>query len=143
MRAAPSPGSRPIPLEIQAELVHVMLDRQYRSLLDEPVPTLGNLSATTHGGCVKKLWWFIRNQISSTIATSRTFTRGSRAGAGRGTRSARYRSRCARWRNACTGPATVTHQLDCGRHLTALLERGAIAAASAAEQWRYRRNVIA
>jgi hypothetical protein len=31
-----------IPPEVQAELVHDMLDRQYRSLLDEPVPMLGN-----------------------------------------------------------------------------------------------------
>jgi len=38
---APAP---PIPPEIQAELVHDMLDRQYRSLLDEPVPMLGNLT---------------------------------------------------------------------------------------------------
>ena len=39
--------------------------------------------AATHGGCAKKLWWFIMNQISTTIATSRKFTRGSGAGAGR------------------------------------------------------------
>ena len=45
MRAAvPRDGALapPIPPEIQAELVHDMLDRQYRSLLDEPVPMLGN-----------------------------------------------------------------------------------------------------
>ena len=41
--------------------------------------------AATHGGCAKKLWWFIMNQISTTIATSRKFTRGSGAGAGRDT----------------------------------------------------------
>ena len=29
---------------------------------------------------MKKLWWFIRNQISTIIRTSRKFTRGSRAG---------------------------------------------------------------
>ena len=37
--ATPEP---PIPPEVQAELVHDLLDRQYRSLLDEPVPMLGN-----------------------------------------------------------------------------------------------------
>jgi hypothetical protein len=37
--AAPEPA---IPPEVQAELVHELLDRQYRSLLDEPVPMLGN-----------------------------------------------------------------------------------------------------
>ena len=44
--AAPRDGAPapPIPPEIQAELVHDMLDRQYRSLLDEPVPMLGNLT---------------------------------------------------------------------------------------------------
>ena len=34
----------PISPEVQAELIHDMLDRQYRSLLDEPVPMLGNLT---------------------------------------------------------------------------------------------------
>ena len=46
--AAPRDGvpttAPPIPPEVQAELVHDMLDRQYRSLLDEPVPMLGNLT---------------------------------------------------------------------------------------------------
>lgn len=37
--ATPEP---PIPPEAQAELAHGMLDRQYRSLLDEPVPMLGD-----------------------------------------------------------------------------------------------------
>ena len=43
-----------IPPEVQAELVHDMLDRQYRFLLDEPVPMLGNrtpcaAASNTHG----------------------------------------------------------------------------------------------
>jgi len=46
MRAAAPHGAPapPIPPEVQAELVHDMLDRQYRSLLDEPVPMLGNIT---------------------------------------------------------------------------------------------------
>lgn len=48
MRAAPprnrSQPEPPIPLEMQTELVHDMLDRQYRALLDEPVPMLGDIS---------------------------------------------------------------------------------------------------
>lgn len=48
MRAASpprhDPPETPIPLEIQAELVHDMLDRQYRELLGEPVPMLGDIS---------------------------------------------------------------------------------------------------
>ena len=39
--AAPAP---PIAPKAQAELVHEMLDRQYRALLDEPVLMLGNLT---------------------------------------------------------------------------------------------------
>lgn len=47
MRAAAPRGGAPkaepaIPPEVQAELLHAMLDRQYRSLLDQPVPMLGN-----------------------------------------------------------------------------------------------------
>lgn len=48
MRAAPPRSSNqpeePIPPEVQAELVHDMLDRQYRALLSEPIPMLGDLS---------------------------------------------------------------------------------------------------
>lgn len=40
---APAPQP-PIPPEVQTELVHDMLDRQYRSLLNEPVPMLGDIS---------------------------------------------------------------------------------------------------
>ncbi len=48
IRAAPPKASSkpelPIPPEVQTELVHDMLDRQYRALLDEPVPMLGDIS---------------------------------------------------------------------------------------------------
>jgi hypothetical protein len=36
--------SAEIPPEVQEQLVHAMLDKQYRALLDEPVPMLGNVS---------------------------------------------------------------------------------------------------
>jgi hypothetical protein len=39
-----APPEPPIPPEVQTKLVHDMLDRQYRSLLDEPVPMLGDIS---------------------------------------------------------------------------------------------------
>jgi hypothetical protein len=45
MKASPPTKRQPdaeIPPEMQRELVHAMLDRQYRALLDEPVPMLGN-----------------------------------------------------------------------------------------------------
>jgi hypothetical protein len=48
MRAAPRPTEKQpaaeIPPEVQTKLVHAMLDKQYRALLDEPVPMLGNMS---------------------------------------------------------------------------------------------------
>ena len=47
MKAAPPTKKRPdveIPPEVQERLVHAVLDRQYRALLDEPVPMLGNVS---------------------------------------------------------------------------------------------------
>lgn len=47
MKASPPTKRQPdaeIPPEVQRELVHAMLDRQYRALLDEPVPMLGNVS---------------------------------------------------------------------------------------------------
>jgi hypothetical protein len=48
MQAAPrardeQPAAR-ISLEMQTKLVHAMLDRQYRALLDEPIPMLGDMS---------------------------------------------------------------------------------------------------
>jgi hypothetical protein len=36
-----------VPPEIQAELVHATLDKQYRALLEQPVPMLGNLTPRT------------------------------------------------------------------------------------------------
>ena len=51
MRAAARPRDKQptadIPPEVQAELVHAMLDRQYRALLDEPVAMLGGVSPRT------------------------------------------------------------------------------------------------
>jgi hypothetical protein len=48
MKASPRPAMKPpgdeIPPEVQTKLVHDMLDKQYRALLDEPVPMLGDLS---------------------------------------------------------------------------------------------------
>jgi hypothetical protein len=36
-----------VPAEVQTQLVHAMLDRQYRALLDEPVGMLGDVSPRT------------------------------------------------------------------------------------------------
>ena len=51
MRAAPAPHrdppTAPVPAEAAAELVHDMLDRQYRALLGEPIPMLGDMSPRT------------------------------------------------------------------------------------------------
>jgi hypothetical protein len=48
MKAAPRPTkTQPgveIPPEIQMQLVHAALDKQYRALLDQPVPMLGDIS---------------------------------------------------------------------------------------------------
>jgi hypothetical protein len=48
MQAAPRPRleqtTADIPPEVQTALVHTLLDKQYRELLDEPVPMLGNIS---------------------------------------------------------------------------------------------------
>jgi hypothetical protein len=47
MKAASHPINSPaaeIPPEAQTELVHAMLDKQYRALLDEPVSMLGDVS---------------------------------------------------------------------------------------------------
>jgi len=46
-RRVGKPGSAEIPREEQTRLVHAMLDTQYRALLDEPVPMLGNISPRT------------------------------------------------------------------------------------------------
>ena len=49
MRASPPPRrddqpDTPLPADVEDGLVHDMLDRQYRALLSEPVPMLGDLS---------------------------------------------------------------------------------------------------
>jgi len=47
LKAAHPTRKRPeaeIPPEVQEQLVHAMLDKQYRALLDEPVPMLDNVS---------------------------------------------------------------------------------------------------
>lgn len=42
--AADAPPIEDIPLEVATGLVHAMLDKQYRAVLDEPVPMLGDRS---------------------------------------------------------------------------------------------------
>lgn len=58
LRAAREDGPVPaapddIPPEVQTELVHAMLDKQYRALLDQPVPILGDVSPRAAAGSVK------------------------------------------------------------------------------------------
>ena len=43
-READESSAAAIPLEVQEQLVHEVLDRHYRALLDEPVPMLGDIS---------------------------------------------------------------------------------------------------
>lgn len=48
MKAAPRltkkrPGAEILP-EMQTKLVHAMLDKEYRALLDEPIPMLSDMS---------------------------------------------------------------------------------------------------
>jgi len=56
----PRPASD-IPVEIRTELVHEVLDRQYRAVLDQPVPMLGDLTpraaARTASGREKVAVW--------------------------------------------------------------------------------------
>lgn len=56
---APPPDE--VPLEIATSLVHAMLDKQYRALLDEPVPMLGDRTprqaASTPAGRDKLATW--------------------------------------------------------------------------------------
>lgn len=40
----PPPGDPEIPPEVQTELVHATLDKQYRAIIDQPVPALGDVS---------------------------------------------------------------------------------------------------
>lgn len=60
-----------IPLEVATGLVHAMLDKQYRAVLDEPVPMLGNRSprqaARTAAGREKLVTWlkFLENRSGS------------------------------------------------------------------------------
>src|SRR5215213_9927959 len=44
MREPWLPPEAEIPAEVQTQLVHAMLDKQYRALLDEPVGMLGDVS---------------------------------------------------------------------------------------------------
>ena len=55
------PSTSAVPPEIQATLVHATLDKQYRALLEQPVPILGNLTpraaARTRSGREKLVIW--------------------------------------------------------------------------------------
>lgn len=51
--ADPAPPAPDIPPEVQTELVHAMLDKQYRALLDQPVPALGEDSPRAAARSVK------------------------------------------------------------------------------------------
>ena len=57
----PEPKQLGPPPEVETRPVHDMLDRQYRTLLDEPVPMLGNTSpraaAETKAGRVRVAEW--------------------------------------------------------------------------------------
>ncbi len=50
-----------LPPDLERQIVHELLDRQYRSVLDEPVPALGGISprqaATTSKGRIKVVAW--------------------------------------------------------------------------------------
>ena len=56
-----SSASADLPPDVERQVVHEMLDRQYRSVLDEPVPALGGISprqaATTPKGRTKVVAW--------------------------------------------------------------------------------------
>lgn len=66
--AADAPPIEEIPLEVATGLVHAMLDKQYRAVLDEPVPMLGDRSprqaARTPAGREKLVTWlkFLENR---------------------------------------------------------------------------------
>jgi len=55
------PAESRIPSEVQAEIVHAMLDKHYRAQLDQPVPALGDVSpreaARTASGRNKLVAW--------------------------------------------------------------------------------------
>ncbi len=66
--SADAPPIEEIPLEVATGLVHAMLDKQYRAVLDEPVPMLGDRSprqaARTPAGREKLVTWlkFLENR---------------------------------------------------------------------------------
>ena len=68
---APAPPSSDIPSEIATELVHAMLDKQYRAVLDQPVPMLGDISpreaARMPAGRDKVVAWlkYLENQSAN------------------------------------------------------------------------------
>ena len=69
--SADAPPIEEIPLEVATGLVHAMLDKQYRAVLDEPVPMLGDRSprqtAHTPAGREKLVTWlkFLENRSGS------------------------------------------------------------------------------
>ena len=69
--AADAPPIEEIPLEVATGLVHAMLDKQYREVLDEPVPMLGDRTprqaARTPAGREKLVTWlkFLENRSGS------------------------------------------------------------------------------
>ena len=69
--SADAPPIEEIPLEVATGLVHAMLDKQYRAVLDEPVPMLGDRSprqaARTPAGREKLVTWlkFLENRSGS------------------------------------------------------------------------------
>jgi len=66
--SADAPPPEEIPLEVATGLVHAMLDKQYRAVLDEPIPMLGDRSprqaALTPAGREKLVTWlkFLENR---------------------------------------------------------------------------------
>jgi len=73
-RNGPRPASE-VPPEIQTKLVHATLDKQYRALLEQPVPMLGNLTprsaARTKSGREKLAVWLkhLENRSRQPVAT--------------------------------------------------------------------------
>ena len=73
-RNGPRPASE-VPPEVQTKLVHATLDKQYRALLEQPVPMLGNLTprsaARTKSGREKLAVWLkhLENRSRQPVAT--------------------------------------------------------------------------
>lgn len=67
--AEPEPRQLGLPPEMEARIVHEMLDRQYRSILDEPVGMLGNKSpraaAKSKAGREKVAEWLKHLELQS------------------------------------------------------------------------------